>query len=223
MIESCNNVSSSISARLEINVFIQSLQYNTDQPQIRLQIAPICCTTPSYLRQRQTIFTTTSRPTNTSLHNHTRNIILRSSSQPQNGSTNETQPIEDTQTPDDLLIEQQITKRRPKPKPAQPAPGSYKVISAARDQVYGDGPRSAVQQFETAYVSFLTLIFVVILGEGVFLAASGFLSEAADQFAQDVVYPAFSPTVILFLAGSTFYGLWKTGGLGRDTKNGSEK
>lgn len=38
----------------------------------------------------------------------------------------------------------------------------------------------------------------------------GFLSEAADQFAQDVVYPAFSPTVILFLLISSAYGLWKT-------------
>ena len=37
----------------------------------------------------------------------------------------------------------------------------------------------------------------------------GFLPEAADQFAQDVVYPAFSPTLAVFLVCSTAYGLWK--------------
>lgn len=37
----------------------------------------------------------------------------------------------------------------------------------------------------------------------------GFLSESLDQFAQDVVYKTFSPTVGLFLACSAGYGLWK--------------
>ena len=37
----------------------------------------------------------------------------------------------------------------------------------------------------------------------------GFLSEGLDQFAQDVVYKTFSPTVGLFLACSAGYGLWK--------------
>ncbi len=41
------------------------------------------------------------------------------------------------------------------------------------------------------------------------LAMQGFLPESADQFAQDVVYPAFSPTVGVFLALSTAYGIWK--------------
>ena len=37
----------------------------------------------------------------------------------------------------------------------------------------------------------------------------GFLPEAADRFAQDVVYPSFSPTVGFFLLLSTAYGIWK--------------
>ena len=37
----------------------------------------------------------------------------------------------------------------------------------------------------------------------------GFLPESADQFAQDVVYPAFSPCVGIFLAFSAAYGVWK--------------
>ena len=37
----------------------------------------------------------------------------------------------------------------------------------------------------------------------------GFLPEAADQFAQDVVYPSFSPTVGFFLLLSSLYGIWK--------------
>lgn len=40
-------------------------------------------------------------------------------------------------------------------------------------------------------------------------AVQGFLPEAADQFAQDVVYPSFSPTVGIFLLLSTAYGIWK--------------
>lgn len=35
------------------------------------------------------------------------------------------------------------------------------------------------------------------------------MSEGLDQFAQDIVFPAFSPTLGLFLAISTAYGLWK--------------
>lgn len=86
-----------------------------------------------------------------------------------------------------------------------------KVISATRDQVYGDAPRTPIQQFESNVVTYLTVVFCVILAEGVFLAGSGFLSAEADAFAMDVVYPLFSPTLGLFLLSSSLYGLWKTG------------
>lgn len=37
----------------------------------------------------------------------------------------------------------------------------------------------------------------------------GFLPESLDDFAQNVVFKTFSPTVGLFLACSAAYGLWK--------------
>ena len=119
---------------------------------------------------------------------------------------------------DELLIEQQIARRRPtKAKPGAP-PTPFTVVAPIRDQALGNTPATQEQQLESAAVSFLALIFLVIIGEGVFLAASGFLSESADQFAQDVVYPAFSPTLGLFLAASSAYGLWKTRGGGEGGK-----
>ena len=130
-----------------------------------------------------------------------------------------TQPENDDD--DDLAIERMAKARRPKSKasPTASSSGSYpKVISATRDQVYGGGPLTPTQQFENAAISFLALLFFVILCEGVFLAATGFMSESLDQFAQDVVYPAFSPTLGFFLLCSSLYGLWKTGAGREDEK-----
>ena len=112
-----------------------------------------------------------------------------------------------------------MAKRRPKAKTPPPPPGSYKVISAARDQVYGDAPLTDLQKFETNIITWLGFLFIVILGEGIFLAGSGFMSVEADQFAQDFVYPAFSPTLGLFLLSSSLYGLWKTGAGRKDEEN----
>jgi hypothetical protein len=36
------------------------------------------------------------------------------------------------------------------------------------------------------------------------------MSAEMDALAQDVVYPLFTPTLGVFLAGSSAYGLWKT-------------
>ncbi|KAL4425690.1 hypothetical protein ABPG75_009706 [Micractinium tetrahymenae] len=83
------------------------------------------------------------------------------------------------------------------------------VISPIRDQVYGGGPLTAEQRAENTVVATLAVLFFVILAEGIFVAGSGFMSEGLDQFAQDVVFPAFTPTLGLFLAISTLYGLWK--------------
>ncbi|PSC75913.1 5 -nucleotidase isoform B [Micractinium conductrix] len=84
------------------------------------------------------------------------------------------------------------------------------VVSPVRDQVYGGGPLTFEQKAENTVVSVLAILFFVILGEGIFLGASGFLSAEMDQFAQDVVFPAFTPTLGLFLAISTGYGVLKT-------------
>ncbi|KAL2606539.1 hypothetical protein GLYMA_09G232600v4 [Glycine max] len=50
---------------------------------------------------------------------------------------------------------------------------------------------------------------VVILVEGIALAASGFLPEQWDQFFVKFLYPSFTPTVFLFVAGAVAYGVFK--------------
>ncbi|KAF3336124.1 protein LOW PSII ACCUMULATION 2 [Carex littledalei] len=50
---------------------------------------------------------------------------------------------------------------------------------------------------------------VVILVEGVALAASGFLPEEWDNFFVKFLYPSFTPTVFLFLGLSVAYGVIK--------------
>ncbi len=62
----------------------------------------------------------------------------------------------------------QASKRR-KPKEPKARP---QVISAARDQVYGGGPLTGEQILENRVVQSLALLFVLILGEGLFLGAS---------------------------------------------------
>ncbi|KAI3971346.1 hypothetical protein MKX01_008190 [Papaver californicum] len=49
----------------------------------------------------------------------------------------------------------------------------------------------------------------LILIEGLTLSASGFLPEDWDKFIVKYVYPVFTPTVLLFLAGSVVYGVVK--------------
>lgn len=39
----------------------------------------------------------------------------------------------------------------------------------------------------------------------------GFLPVEWDPFFRDVLYPSFSPQMLLFLGMSSAYGLWKTG------------
>lgn len=72
------------------------------------------------------------------------------------------------------------------------------------------GPPSEDAEFENNIVLVLFFLFGLIILEGIFLAGSGFLPEAVDKFALDIVYPSFSPTVVVFLLVSTFYGVWKT-------------
>jgi len=65
------------------------------------------------------------------------------------------------------------------------------------------------QDLEANTVKFLALLFVIFFCEGIFLAIAGFLPEAADNFATTYVYPAFSPTLGLFLLISVIYGVVK--------------
>ena len=41
----------------------------------------------------------------------------------------------------------------------------------------------------------------------------GFLPESLDAFAENVLYPAYSPQIGIFLACSSAYGLWKVRGV----------
>ncbi|XP_020214717.1 protein LOW PSII ACCUMULATION 2, chloroplastic [Cajanus cajan] len=50
---------------------------------------------------------------------------------------------------------------------------------------------------------------LVILVEGIGLAASGFLPEQWDQLFVKYLYPSFTPTVFLFVAGAVAYGVFK--------------
>lgn len=68
----------------------------------------------------------------------------------------------------------------------------------------------AEDRLESSAVLLLISLFVAIIGQGLFLAVSGFLPESWDQFAQNVVYKTFSPTVGFFLACSAAYGVWKS-------------
>lgn len=49
----------------------------------------------------------------------------------------------------------------------------------------------------------------VILVEGIALAASGFFPEEWDNFLVKYLYPSFTPTVLLFLAGAVAFGVVK--------------
>jgi hypothetical protein len=88
-----------------------------------------------------------------------------------------------------------------------------KVNAPVVDAVTGKAPATPESQIETAAVLTLFYFFLAILVEGLLLAGSGFLPEEWDQFIQDKIYPSYSPTVLLFLGVSSFYGLFKTGKL----------
>ncbi|KAK3447320.1 protein LOW PSII ACCUMULATION 2, chloroplastic [Eucalyptus grandis] len=49
----------------------------------------------------------------------------------------------------------------------------------------------------------------IILVEGIALAASGFLPDEWDKFFVKYLYPSFTPTVGLFVAGTVVYGVQK--------------
>jgi hypothetical protein len=113
-------------------------------------------------------------------------------------------------------------KTRPQPK--------VTVSTPTVDRALSDAPPTVEAQNETTALLLLTLVFVIILVEGLLVAASGFMSEEWDGIVQvrprgyagrccapiaaltrgrgpqNNVLPLFAPTLGLFLLGSSSYG-----------------
>ncbi|KAK9854489.1 hypothetical protein WJX84_005132 [Apatococcus fuscideae] len=105
----------------------------------------------------------------------------------------------------DLSFERQLKSRRNQPQRPR--------VNAPQVEALKGGGGSELEKMgkiEGRFVGGLALLFLVILLEGLFLAGSGFLPEQYDQFAQDVVFKTFTPSVGVLLAGSAAYGLWKS-------------
>ena len=80
-----------------------------------------------------------------------------------------------------------------------------KVVTPLVDAALDEAP-TAAGQAETSALALLTLVFVLILAEGLLVASSGFMSEAQDAWVTSTVLPAFAPTLGVFLLGSSAYG-----------------
>lgn len=120
-------------------------------------------------------------------------------------------------------LEAQLYSKRKKNKPttnvsplaAKPSLSSSETKSNVPkyDPTVGLGGTPSIfgnPQYEQYYVSLLTFIGILILGEGLFLGGSGFLPEEFDNFAVQFVFPAFAPTVGTFLLLSSVYGVLKS-------------
>jgi hypothetical protein len=136
----------------------------------------------------------------------TRRVIARAA----DGDAPPPQPPPDD---DELWIERELRSRKKKRDAAARAAAAAGAKPAAGGAASG-GPLSGAAALEQGYVRFLAAFFGLILLDGIVLATSGFLPEAVDVFAENVLYPTFSPLIGVFLLFSSLYGLWKAGSQG---------
>ncbi|GJP48021.1 hypothetical protein CLOM_g7262 [Closterium sp. NIES-68] len=136
----------------------------------------------------------------------TRHVGIRASAEPEPSQASDTTPAAADKTAAGKGF-----GKAPQPAVVRRAAPTQPLLST---KPMGEEEKQAAE-IETAVVVSLGFAFLLIILEGLFLAAAGFLSEDLDQFAMDVVYPAFSPTVAVFLLGATAYGTFKVVGIGK--------
>lgn len=111
---------------------------------------------------------------------------------------------DDDDDDDIVLAEVELKARRNRKRRKLPQAGAGGKLTPLEPEAV------AGSQTETIVLQSLALGFFIILLQGVTLAASGFLPEAADIFIVDYIYPSFSYQLGFFFTCSTAYGLWKT-------------
>ncbi|KAL8126227.1 protein LPA2 [Apium graveolens] len=85
------------------------------------------------------------------------------------------------------------------------APVEKPKFAAVKDESKSKEQGKDEQAFLLAWLGLGSVIFL----QGILLSISGFLPEELDNLCVKYVYPAFTPTVVFFFAGTIVYGVSK--------------